>query len=153
LLAELDEIVARGGPWLSVPVSSETVRRLRPILAPIDTPLVFSNGDYNPLNFLHEGDELTGWLDFAHACFEDPYVGLAKFLIWGFDRLGWGTGVQAGLVQRFLYHHNVTKAEFAPRLALRCLYRLQRDTSVSGEQDRFYRQEILRALNQALKDL
>jgi len=153
LLSELEEIVTRGGPWLSVPRFAQTVERLRPILERIQTPLVFTNGDYNPLNFLHEGDELTGWLDFTHACFEDPYVGLAKFLIWGFDRLGWGTGVQVGLVERFLYHHNVTRADFAPRLVLRCLYRLQRDTTVSGEQDRFYRQEILKVLDTALEDL
>jgi hypothetical protein len=80
-------------------------------------------------------------------------VGLAKFLIWGFDRLGWGTGVQVGLVERFLYHHGVTRTAFAPRLVLRCLYRLQRDTSVCGEQDRFYRQEILKVLDRALDDL
>ena len=153
LLDELEDILARGGPWLEVPLFEQTVRRLRPILERIRTPLAFTNGDYNPLNFLHEEDELTGWLDFTHACFEDPYVGLAKFLIWGFDRLGWGTGVQAGLVERFLYHHGVTKTDFAPRLALRCLYRLQRDTSVSGAGDRFYRQEILKVLERALDDL
>jgi hypothetical protein len=153
LLDELAEIVDRGGPWLEAPLFREAVARLKPVLEAVETPLVFSNGDYNPLNFLHQGDTLTGWLDFTHACFEDPYVGLAKFQIWGFDRLGWGTGVQAGLVERFLYHHNVTRAEFAPRLALRCLYRLQRDTSVAGERDRFYRQEILKWLRLALAEI
>jgi hypothetical protein len=153
LLSELEAIADRGGPWLEVPLFAQAARRLRPILESIDTPLVFTNGDYNPLNFLHEGERLTGWLDFTHACFEDPYVGLAKFLIWGFDRLGWGTGVQVGLVERFLYHHGITRVAFAPRLALRCLYRLQHDTSVEGVQDRVYRQEIIRWLERALQDL
>ena len=151
--AELDDVVARGGAWLEAPSFAHAVRRLCPILAGIHTPLAFTNGDYNPLNFMHDGERVTGWLDFTHACFEDPYVGLAKFIIWGFDRLGWGTGVQAGLVERFLYHQGVTRSDFAPRLALRCLYRLQRDTSVSGEQDRFYREEILKVLDTALDDL
>jgi len=153
LRAELDDVVARGGAWLEAPSFAHAVRRLCPILAGIHTPLAFTNGDYNPLNFMHDGERVTGWLDFTHACFEDPYVGLAKFIIWGFDRLGWGTGVQAGLVERFLYHQGVTRSDFAPRLALRCLYRLQRDTSVSGEQDRFYREEILKVLDTALDDL
>ena len=44
-------------------------------------------------------------------------------------------------------HHGVTKTDFAPRLVLRCLYRLQRDISVSGERDRIYRQEVLKVLD------
>ena len=64
-----------------------------------------------------------------------------------------GTGVLAGLVERYLYHHGVTRRAFAPRLALRCLYRLQRETSVSGKEDRFYRQAILKVLDSALEEL
>ena len=52
LLSELDGILARGGPWLSVPLFARIVQRLCPILERIHTPLVFTNGDYNPLNFL-----------------------------------------------------------------------------------------------------
>jgi hypothetical protein len=152
LIAELEGIVVRGGPWLDVPVFARAVQHLRPILTDIESPLVFSNGDYNPLNFLYEGTELTGWIDFTGACFEDPHVGFAKFFIWSFDALGWGTGTRAGLVERYLYAQNVSRSEFAPRLALRCLYRLQRDTRVANEQDEFYRQAVLRVLTMALGD-
>ena len=85
--------------------------------------------------------------------FEDPHVGLAKFFVWSFDRLGWGTGAQAGLVERYLYSRDVSRSQFAPRLALRCLYRLQRDTSVANEQDAFYRQAVWRVLDTALDSL
>jgi hypothetical protein len=153
LLTELKEIIARGGPWFEAPAYAQAVQRLRPILAGIETPLVFTNGDYNPLNYLYQGEELTGWLDFGGACFEDPHVGFAKFVIWSFDRLGWGTGAQAGLVERTLYSRDVSRSEFAPRLALRCLYRLQRDCSVADEQDAFYRQAVWRVLDAALEDL
>ena len=153
LMTELEGIVARGGPWFGVPIFAQAVQRLLPILQSIKTGLVFSNGDYNPLNFLHEGAELTGWIDFTGACFEDPHVGFAKFFIWSFDRLGWGTGVQVGLVERYLYSRDVSRSEFAPRLAVRCLYRLQRDTSADGEQDAFYRQAIINVLHTALDSL
>ncbi len=153
LSSELDEMLARGGPWLETNVFEKAIRRLRPVLEGIDAPLVFSNGDYNPLNFLHDGSRLTGWIDFTGACFEDPLVGLAKFVIWGFDAVGWGPGIQAGLVERHLYRRNLRRSDFASRLVLRCLWRLQRDTSVAGEQDAVYRRAILSVLTDALESL
>lgn len=153
LHSELEGIVSRGGPWLDVPIFSETVRRLQSILKRIQTPLVFSNGDYNPLNFLHDGENLIGWIDFTNACFEDPLVGFARFVIWAFDTLGWGAGRRAGLVERYLYHQDLSRSDFVPRLVLRCLLRLQRDTSVANEQDAFCRQAMLRVLKEALEYL
>jgi|GEM_PF-3119117 len=153
LLSELQGIRSRAGPWLDQPLFSAAVARLVPVLAGVREELVFSNGDYNPLNFLYEGNQLTGWIDFGLACFEDPYIGFAKFIIWGFDSYGWGTGVKAGLVERYLYAHNLSRAEFAPRLALHCLWRLQREISVSGEEDASYREAVLKVLEEALKDI
>jgi hypothetical protein len=150
LVAAYEGVLARGGTWFDVPIYAEAMRRLQPLLEAIHTPLVFSNGDYNPLNYLHEGDTLTGWLDFAHACFEDPYIGLAKFIVWGFDTLGWGTGVQVGLVERHLYDRNVSRSEFTPRLFLDCLYRLQTEVSVNNQRDAPYRQAVLRVLEESL---
>jgi hypothetical protein len=49
---ELEEIIDRGGPWLETEVFPETVQRLHPILASIETPLAFSNGDCDPVNSL-----------------------------------------------------------------------------------------------------
>jgi hypothetical protein len=153
LHAELDGILSRGGPWLDVPVFSEALETLQPILKNIQTPLVFSNGDYNPLNFLHDENSLTGWLDFTGACFEDPLIGFAKLIIWSFDILGWGAGVRAGMVERYLYRQNLSRSNFLPRLVLRCLWRLQRDTSVASEQDAFSRQAMLQVLRDALDGL
>ncbi|MFL7809721.1 MAG: aminoglycoside phosphotransferase family protein [Anaerolineae bacterium] len=151
--SELEGICQRGGPWLDVPLFSEAIRRLRPILERIHTPLVFSNGDYNPLNFLWDGERLSGWIDFTGACFEDPHIGFAKFVIWAFDSYGWGPGARAGLVERYLYAQDVSRSEFAPRLALRCLWRLQRDTSVTGREDAFQREAIVNVLQHALAGL
>jgi hypothetical protein len=153
MLSELEGIIHRGGPWLEVEFFSEAVQRLLPIVANIQTPLVFSNGDYNPLNFLWDGKSLTGWIDFTGACFEDPHIGFAKFMIWAFDSYGWGAGARGGLVERYLYAQDVSRSDFAPRLALRCLWRLQRDTSVAGEKDAFQREAILRVLRHALAGL
>ena len=44
-----------------------------------DPPLAFSSGDCNPGNFLSDGARLTGIVDFALACFEDPHIGFAKY--------------------------------------------------------------------------
>ena len=153
MLAEIEGIIDRGGPWLEEELVSKAVQRLLPVVANVQTPLVFSNGDYNPLNFLCDGERLTGWIDFAGACFEDPHIGFAKFVIWAFDSYGWGAGAKSGLVERYLYAQNVSRSEFAPRLALRCLWRLQRDVSVAGEQDAFGRKAILSVLEHAVSDI
>jgi aminoglycoside phosphotransferase len=153
LSAELSEIVERGGEWLDVELFAEAARLLQRLFANTPTPLVFSNGDYNPLNFLHEGETLTGWIDFENACFEDPHIGFAKFLIWSTDTYGWGTGVRTGLVERYLYTQNVSRQEFAPRLALRCLRHLQREVSAGGTADVMQRTHTLRLLREALADL
>jgi hypothetical protein len=153
MLSELEGILHRGGPWLAVPLFEDAVQRVRRAVADIRTPLVFSNGDYNPLNFLWDGERLNGWIDFTGACFEDPHIGFAKFVIWAFDSYGWGPGARAGLVERYLYAQDVSRSEFAPRLALRCLWRLQRDTSVRGQQDAFQRTAIAEVLREALASL
>ena len=133
LLSELDTLRGYADAWSDTPLIVEALALLEAILPTISTPLVFSNGDYNPLNFLHVGGELTGWVDFEHACFEDPYIGFAKFMLWADDDHGWGTGRKAGLVERFLYAHNVSRTEFLPRLLLRGLRYLQ-DQHITGVQ-------------------
>ena len=84
---------------------------------------MFSNGDYNPLNVLVDHAGLTGWVDFEYSAFEDPLIGLPKFLFWA-DDSGWSLGAQVGLVERYLYRHRVTPAEFAVRVVLRGLTHL-----------------------------
>lgn len=125
LESELQAIVRRGGPWFEVLTFTEALALVQAVLPRFASPLVFSNGDYNPLNFLVEGDAITGWLDFEHACFEDPYIGFAKFFLWADDALGWGAGAKAGLVERYLYEHQVAPAAFLVRLILRGLRHVQ----------------------------
>ena len=153
LSSEVDAIVRRGGEWLTSSLFTTALDRLQGVVGRVQQPLVFSNGDYNPLNFLHDGAALVGWVDFENACFEDPYAGFASFLTLSFDAEGWGTGVKVGLVERYLYTKNVSRREFAPRLAVRCLWRLQRDVSVTGEADAVRRGHMLQLLEDCLADL
>ena len=68
---------------------------------------------------------ITGWIDFEHACFEDPFIGFAKFVLWADDEYGWGAGAKAGLVERYLYEHHVAPVAFLVRLVLRGLRHIQ----------------------------
>ena len=153
LTAEFEETARRSAEWRAVEPFGRALDLLPGALAAAAVPLVFSNGDYNPLNFLHEGDALTGWIDFAAARFEDPHIGFAKFLIWSRDDWGWGTGVIAGLVERYLYARNLSRSQFAPRLVLRCLRHLLDEASPSGEADADQRRHILALLEEGLADL
>lgn len=150
LSSELKEIVQRGGEWLGVDSFARAIDLLPRALAEVEVPLVFSNGDYNPLNFLHDSEAVTGWVDFEGARFEDPHIGFVKFLLWSRDEYGWGAGVKAGLVERYLYVRNVSRREFAPRLVLRCLRHLQQEVSASGEADLLQRRHMLGLLEEGL---
>jgi thiamine kinase-like enzyme len=138
---------------MRVDLVARAVSRLQRILADVEVPLVFSNGDYNPLNFLHEGEKLTGWVDFENACFEDPHIGFVKFLVWSRDEYGWGAGVKAGLIERYLYARNVSRREFAPRLILRSLRHLLREVSPDAEDDDEQRRHVFGLITDALQVL
>lgn len=125
LLTQLRSIVERGGAWLRQPLFWQAIRQLVPVLARIETPLVFSNGDYNPANFLSDGLLVTGFVDFEMACFEDPHYGFAKYRV--YDMFPFH---QAGLVERYLEAQGLSEAEFAPRVAVRCLWTLQREIPI-----------------------
>jgi aminoglycoside phosphotransferase (APT) family kinase protein len=144
LSSELEEVIQRGGRWLDLEGVAAMVERLKVALPQVETPLVFTNGDYNPLNFLFEGESLSGWIDFEHARFEDPHIGFTRFFLWAEDDFGWGTGKKAGLVERWLYAHNLTRREFAPRLALRCLSALVDDAEGQPElgEPQFYFKQL-----------
>ena len=125
LLTELCQIVERGGAWMQQPVFQQAVRRLVPVLAKIETPLVFSNSDYNPANFLANGRQVTGLIDFELACFEDPHYGFAKFRVYDMYPF-----LQAGVVEQYFEQAGITEQEFAPRQAVRCLWTLQKEIAV-----------------------
>jgi len=152
LQGELEVVVTENSPWLEDRRFREAIDTLRQVLDTLETPLVFSNGDYNPYNFLHDGEELTGWLDFSFARFGEPLVGICKFMLWSFD-CGWAPAAKCGLVERFLSDHGVGFSTFTPRLCLRALRMLQHEMSVSGEKDAQYREHVLALLEQSLRAL
>jgi aminoglycoside phosphotransferase (APT) family kinase protein len=149
MLTELQMVVERGGPWLQVPLFRQAVQQLVPVLAEIRTPLVFSNGDYQPANFITDSQRVVGFVDFEMARFEDPHYGVAKYLVYDMAPLN-----KAGFVERYMDAHHLSEADFAPRLALRCLWTLQREIPVPDhEADGSYGDHVMRLLRQALRQL
>jgi hypothetical protein len=130
LHSELQTIIAHGGPWLQEPIFKQAVEALLPVVSKIQTPLAFSNGDYNQGNFLFEGECLTGIIDIASPCFEDPHIGMAMYWIYC-----WTPYDQAGIVERYLEQQHLSFTDFAPRLALRCLRTLQQNLPVRGGEE------------------
>lgn len=151
LAAEYAATVAAMGEWRNVGIFQEAVEAVGETLAEADTPLVFSNGDYNPLNFLCDGQALSGFIDFEGACFENPHIGFAKFLIWSRDEYGWGTGKKAGLVERYLYTQNVSRRAFAPILVLRCLRHLIQEVSPTDSKDEAAREHMLQLITEGVQ--
>lgn len=136
LSAEYAATLAEAGEWRNIGIFQQAVEAVGGALAEAAAPLVFSNGDYNPLNFLCDGQALCGFIDFEGACFENPHIGFVKFLVWSRDEYGWGTGKKAGLVERYLYTRNVSRRTFAPILVLRCLRHLIREVSPADSKDK-----------------
>ncbi len=120
---ELADLLARTTPWVETSLFDRAVDLLNRHVADHRLPLVFSNGDYNPLNVLTDDDGMTGWVDFEHAAIEDPLIGLPKFQFWA-DDSGWMLASQTGLVERYLYRHRVSPDAFAIRVLLRGLTHL-----------------------------
>lgn len=124
LADEVKAIKDKGGPWLNDVLFGEALAKVSPIVADIHTPLVFSTGDYNPGNFLTDGESVTGYVDFAWACFEDPYVGIVRY--WLND---WYPLNKVGIVEKFLYRHDISRSEFSPRVVVRAMAMLQAEFS------------------------
>jgi aminoglycoside phosphotransferase len=155
LSSELQAIMAKGGPWLSEPVFKQAVTDIALAVSKIETPLAFSSGDYNQGNFLFEGERLTGIIDISSPCFEDPHISMAMYWIYCWDPYD-----QAGIVERYLEQQRLSFADFAPRLALRCLRTLQENLPVRGGEEvrdewdfeslADYRQRVLGLLKRAI---
>jgi hypothetical protein len=147
LQGELAAVLARGGPWLGEPPFRDAVGRLEIPLRAVRTPPVFSNGDYQPGNFLSDGHGLTGFVDFEDACFEDPHAGMAKYRIYDLRPLS-----KTDLLERYLRAQGLSEAAFAPRMAVRCLATLQREIPVAGGDagQQHYRAHVLGLLQAAL---
>ncbi len=82
LLKGLEELNSEENPWFTEKVFQNASQKLKPILENITTPLVFSNGDYQPGNFLTQDGKITGFLDFESVSFQDPLMGFVKYPIY-----------------------------------------------------------------------
>lgn len=116
LMGVLVDLMSRPSAWRKDDSFRVAARKLRGILLEIDDPLVFSNGDYLPGNFMTDGERITGFLDFEFAAFQDRLYGLAKF-----ELMLPGTVEAIPLRMPYLEAHRKSDRDLAPRLALRCL--------------------------------
>ncbi|MDX1935149.1 MAG: sigma-70 family RNA polymerase sigma factor [Capsulimonadales bacterium] len=150
LVDDLNEIIDKGGPWLSEPTFADALNRFRPIVEEVarTTPLVYTNDLYFP-NFLRvQDDRITEFIQ-PFGWFGDPLLGLAKFRTYDCYPF-----VHTGFVERYLFDKGYSRRDFAPRLAVRALWTLQRETQAEqrpGENG--YRDELLRQLRYALDSL
>ncbi|HEV2125934.1 MAG TPA: phosphotransferase, partial [Chloroflexota bacterium] len=69
---ELTEVIASQS-WADLPALRRALEIVTPLVEQVQTPPCFWNGDFNPANFLSDGQHLTGFVDFAHACWHDPH--------------------------------------------------------------------------------
>jgi Phosphotransferase enzyme family len=94
---QLMAILAQDNPWLQDGMIAQVCEIIGNRLADVELPLVFSNWDYQPGNFLAYGKQICGILDFESAEFVDPLMGVAKFRIYDIHPLNKG-----GFVEEFL---------------------------------------------------
>lgn len=146
LAAQLSS-VTDAGPWSGHDVFRQTADHLGRVIPKIDTPLVLTNGDYQPGNFLAKDGKLTGFLDFENAMFQDPLIGFAKYPIYDLIPLS-----RTDLIERFVKQNGFTMADFNIRLALMCLMILKKEVPVTGggEETEGYRARILDILRGSL---
>jgi aminoglycoside phosphotransferase (APT) family kinase protein len=146
LLADL--MALEGSPWVGLPEMKDAFARLERTLRKIELPLVFSNGDYQPANFLSNGGSLAGILDFEKAAFVDPLSVLARYPVYDLMPLS-----RSRFVERFLEREGFTPQDFAPRIAVFCLRTLHTKSPLSGEStsQTAFRNHVLAVLQDALK--
>jgi hypothetical protein len=147
LADELARVVSTGGPWMADPDFSDAIKRLKPIVAKIQVPLILSDGGLGPNVRVDEGGNLVGFGTFAWARIEDPHYQITKY--WTYDC--WPVR-RAGFVERYLVRKGLSMRDFAPRLGVRALSTLQREIPVRGG-DEGYRADMFGWLKLAVDNL
>lgn len=139
--------VTEAHPWNEHDTFRQTADYLGRVIPEIDTPLVLTNGDYQPGNFLAEDGKLTGFLDFESPRFQDPLIGFAKYPIYDLRPLS-----RTDLIESFVQRNGFTMANFNVRLALMGLMILKKEVPVTGggEETDAYRERILDILKASL---
>lgn len=147
LASELEAVNVPNNPWYQSELFRSAIARLQPVIEDARTTLVFTNGDYQPGNFLTENGVITGYLDFENPSFQDPLMGFVKYPIYDLLPLG-----RTNIVQVFLDRMGYSEQDFRCRLALGCLKTLQREIPVSGgdEETEQYRARVLALLQKSV---
>lgn len=147
LMKELEDINVEENSWFKEEVFQNAVQKLKDVLKNITTPLVLSNGDYQPGNFLAQDGKITGFLDFESLSFQDPIMGFVKYPIYDLLPLS-----RTDVVKIFLDKKGFSEKDFNKRLALGCLKVLKKEIPVSGgdEETQTYRNRVLTLLKKSL---
>lgn len=150
LTKELEDVNVEENPWFKEEVFRNAAQKLKSILENITTPLVLSNGDYQPGNFLAQGGKITGFLDFESLSFQDPIMGFVKYPIYDLLPLS-----RTDIVKIFLDKKGFSEKDFDYRLALGCLKILKKEIPVSGgdEEAQEYRNRVLALLKKGLDSI
>ena len=144
---QLESLLQNAGPWLHESVFSRAVDALRPVLDQVADQPVFTGGDYQPANFLTDGTNLTGFVDFENARYQDFLFGFAKYPIYDLHPMN-----KAGFVHFLVEQANIERWQFDIRVALGCLTTLQREIPVTGKLSN-YRMHVLSLLSGALSSI
>ena len=147
LISELKALSTKSNPWFGEKVFQIAVKKLQEVLENIKTPLVFSNGDYQPGNFITQEGKIAGFLDFESSSFQDPLMGFVKYPIYDLYPLA-----RTDIVKTFLDTKGFSEGDFNCRLALGCLKILKKEVLISGgdQETQEYRDRILDLLKKSL---
>lgn len=147
LANELESVKGSNNPWLNEEVFQNAIKKLEGYIKNIHTPLILSNGDYQPGNFLAEDGKLTGFLDFESVSFQDPLMGFVKYPIYDLRPLS-----RTNLIESFLDKSGFSKEDFHTRLALGCLKILCKEIPISDSNTETveYRDKVLNLLRTSL---
>ena len=86
-------------------------------------------------------------MDFEYAGLEDPLYGWAKYTVYDIDPLD-----KAGVVDAFLVRTGFSRADFALRLGVCCLWTLQNEINPKSQDGETleYRNRVLGLLNKCI---
>ncbi len=150
LALELKNLNTKDNSWLKEEIFQLAIKKLKIAIKDIKTPLVFSNGDYQPGNFLAKDGKITGFLDFESPLFQDPLIGFVKYPIYDLFPLS-----RTNLIKLFLKRKGFSKKDFNLRLAIGCLKTLKKEIPVyRGDiKIRKYRKRVLSLLDESLEGI
>lgn len=148
LVQELQNIRQDENKWLKDSLYVSVVEFLNPKLEVVTTPLILSNGDYQPGNFMTENGRITGFLDFESPSFQDPMMGFVKYPIYDLRPLS-----RTDLIDYFLETMRFTRQEFSLRLILGCLKILKKEIPLNGGDTEMeeYRNRVLGILKEEMR--